>query len=64
MGGIAKTLSTRLDLWAVEDVNDLTVIDEMDFDNIGVEKTAIFLIVLIQRTRLFAICSIHSFSLD
>lgn len=34
MGGIAKTLSTRLDLWAVEDVNDLTVIDEMDFDNI------------------------------
>lgn len=41
MGGIAKTLSTRLDLWAVEDVNDLTVIDEMDFDNIGVEKTAI-----------------------
>ena len=32
MGGIAKTLSTRLDLWAVEDVNDLTVIDEMDFD--------------------------------
>lgn len=45
MGGIAKTLSTRLDLWAVEDVNDLTVIDEMDFDNIGVEKTAIFLIV-------------------
>lgn len=45
MGGIAKTLSTRLDLWAVEDINELTAEDEMDFDNLGVEKTAIFLII-------------------
>lgn len=57
MGGIAKTLSTRLDLWAVEDVNDLTVIDEMDFDNIGVEKTAIFLIVPPADTTYKAICN-------
>ena len=57
MGGIAKTLSTRLDLWAVEDVNDLTVIDEMDFDNVGVEKTAIFLIVPPADTTYKAICN-------
>lgn len=57
MGGIAKTLSTRLDLWAVEDINDLTVIDEMDFDNVGVEKTAIFLIVPPADTTYKAICN-------
>ena len=44
MGGIAKTLSTRLGLWTVEAVDLLTASDEMDFDNIGVEKTAIFVI--------------------
>lgn len=57
MGGIAKTLSTRLDLWAVEDVHDLTAIDEMDFDNIGVEKTAIFLILPPADTTYKAICN-------
>lgn len=44
MGGIAKSLSTRLGLWGVEDVDMMTATDEMDFDNIGVEKTAVFLI--------------------
>ncbi|MBQ5561897.1 MAG: type IV secretory system conjugative DNA transfer family protein, partial [Clostridia bacterium] len=45
LGSIAKTLSTRLRLWAVEDVDMLTGEDEMDFDDIGVNKTAIFLII-------------------
>jgi len=45
MGGIIKTLATRLGIWAMEDVDILTAKDEMDFDNVGVEKTAIFLII-------------------
>lgn len=45
MGGIVKTLSTRLRLWAVEDVDVLTAEDEIDFDSIGIEKTAVFLII-------------------
>ena len=45
LGSIAKTLSTRLRLWAVEDVDMLTGEDEMDFDDVGVHKTAIFLII-------------------
>lgn len=45
LGSICKTLSTRLRLWAVEDVDELTATDEMDFDNVGKEKTAIFLII-------------------
>lgn len=45
LGSICKTLSTRLRLWAVEDVDELTATDEMDFDSIGKEKTAIFMIV-------------------
>lgn len=45
LGSICKTLSTRLRLWAVEDVDVLTSKDEMDFDNVGKEKTAIFLII-------------------
>lgn len=45
LGSICKTLSTRLRLWAVEDVDELTATDEMDFDNIGKEKTAVFLII-------------------
>lgn len=45
LGSICKTLSTRLRLWAVESVDALTYEDEMDFDNIGKEKTAIFLII-------------------
>lgn len=45
LGSICKTLSTRLRLWAVEDVDELTATDEMDFDSIGKEKTAVFLII-------------------
>lgn len=45
MSSIAKTMSVRLRLWAVEDVDILTDKDEMDFDDIGVHKTAIFLII-------------------
>ena len=45
LGSIAKTLSTRLRLWATNDVDEITDVDEMDFDHIGTEKTAIFLII-------------------
>lgn len=45
LGSIAKTLSTRLRLWATNDVDEITDADEMDFDHIGTEKTAIFLII-------------------
>ncbi len=45
LGSIAKTLSTRLRLWATNDVDEITDIDEMDFDHIGTEKTAVFLII-------------------
>jgi type IV secretion system protein VirD4 len=45
IGGIVKNLSSPLGLWAVEDVDNMMSVDEMDFDNIGVEKTAIFLII-------------------
>ena len=34
LGSICKTLSTRLRLWAIEDVDELTATDEMDFDPI------------------------------
>ncbi len=49
LGSICKTLSTRLRLWAVEDVDELTATDEMDFDSIGKEKTAVFMIVKVPR---------------
>lgn len=58
MGSIAKTLSTRLRLWAVEDVDMLTADDEMDFDNIGVHKTAIFLIIPAARQTYKAVANI------
>lgn len=45
MSSITKVLSTRLRLWAVPDVDSFTLEDEMDFDNLGVKKTAIFLII-------------------
>ncbi len=45
LGSIAKTLSTRLRLWATNDVDEITDQDEMDFDHIGTEKTAVFLII-------------------
>lgn len=45
LGSIAKTLSTRLRLWATNDVDEITDKDEMDFDHIGTEKTAVFMII-------------------
>lgn len=45
LGSIAKTLSTRLRLWATNDVDEITDVDEMDFDHIGTERTAVFLII-------------------
>ncbi|MGN0442182.1 MAG: VirD4-like conjugal transfer protein, CD1115 family, partial [Acutalibacteraceae bacterium] len=45
MGSIAKTLSTRLQLWALSDVDAFMDKDEMEFDKIGFEKTVIFLII-------------------
>ena len=58
LGSIAKTLSTRLRLWAVEDVDMLTGEDEMDFDDIGVNKTAIFLIIPAARQTYKAVANI------
>lgn len=58
MGSIAKTLSTRLRLWATEDVDKLTVEDEMDFDDVGVHKTAIFLIIPAARQTYKAVANI------
>ena len=58
LGSIAKTLSTRLRLWAVEDVDMLTGEDEMDFDDIGVHKTAIFLIIPAARQTYKAVANI------
>lgn len=49
LGSICKTLSTRLRLWAVEAVDELTATDEMDFDSIGKEKTAIFMLTQVPR---------------
>lgn len=58
LGSICKTLSTRLRLWAVEDVDELTSVDEMDFDHVGKEKTAIFLIIPAARQTYKAIANI------
>lgn len=58
LGSIAKTLSTRLRLWAVEDVDMLTDNDEMNFDDIGVHKTAIFLIIPAARQTYKAVANI------
>lgn len=58
MGSIAKTLSTRLRLWAVEDVDELTAVDEMDFDSIGTQKTAVFMIIPAARQTYKAVANI------
>lgn len=49
LGSICKVLSTRLRLWAVEDVDELTATDEMDFDSTGKEKTAVFMLIKVPR---------------
>lgn len=58
LGSICKVLSTRLRLWAVEDVDELTATDEMDFDSIGKVKTAVFLIIPAARQTYKAIANI------
>ena len=42
---INEVLSTRLHLWGTFELDSLMSSDEMDFDKIGEEKTAIFLIL-------------------
>ncbi len=58
MGSIQKTLSTRLRLWAVEDVDLLTAKDDMEFDLIGDRKTAIFLIIPVPSNPYKAVANI------
>ena len=58
LGSICKVLSTRLRLWAVEDVDELTATDEMNFDSIGKERTAVFLIIPAARQTYKAIANI------
>lgn len=58
LGSITKTLSTRLSLWAIKEVDMLTSTDEMDFDDIGVHKTAIFLIIPAARQTYKALANI------
>lgn len=55
---INEVLSTRLSLFATTGVDAMTSTDEMDFDNIGTEKTAIFLIIPAARNTYKAICNI------
>lgn len=58
LGSICKVLSTRLRLWAVEDVDELTATDEMDFDMVGKEKTAIFIMIKVPTNPYKAIANI------
>lgn len=58
LGSICKVLSTRLRLWAVEDIDELTATDEMDFDSIGKEKTAIFIMIMVPTNPYKAISNI------
>lgn len=55
---IQKTLSTRLRLWATEDVDLLTEEDEMNFDEIGTKKVAIFMIIPVPRNTYKAVSNI------
>ena len=57
-GGISETLSTKLQQWTVKAVDILTATDEMDFDDIGVHKTAIFVIQPAADTTYKAIANI------
>ena len=57
-GGISETLSTKLQQYTVKAVDILTATDEMDFDDIGVNKTAIFVIQPAADTTYKAIANI------
>ncbi|MBQ5686526.1 MAG: type IV secretory system conjugative DNA transfer family protein [Ruminococcus sp.] len=55
---INEVLSTRLQLWATTDLDAITSTDEMDFESIGKEKTAIFLIIPAARNPYKAVINI------
>ena len=55
---INEVLSTRLQLWATTDLDAITSTDEMDFESIGKEKTAIFLIIPAARNPYKAVVNI------
>lgn len=55
---INEVLSTRLQLWATTDLDAITSTDEMDFDSIGKELTAIFLIIPAARNTYKAVSNI------
>lgn len=55
---INEVLSTRLSLFATTDLDAITSTDEMDFDMIGQEKTAVFLIIPSARNTYKAVCNI------
>ena len=57
-GGISETLSTKLQQWTVDAVDILTSTDEMEFDEVGVTKTAIFVIQPAADTTYKAIANI------
>lgn len=58
LASILKVLSTRLALWSTTDLDAITSTDEMDFDNIGKERTAIFLIIPAARNTYKVVCNI------
>ncbi len=58
MASIVETLTTRLRLWSVSDVDLLTSADDMEFDLVGDRKTAIFLIIPSARNTYKAVANI------
>ena len=58
MSSVVETLTTRLRLWSVSDVDLLTSDDEMEFDLVGDRKTAIFLITPAARNPYKAVANI------
>lgn len=55
---INEVLSTRLQLWATTDLDAITSTDEMDFERIGKERTAVFLIIPAARNPYKAVINI------
>ena len=55
---INEVLSTRLSLFGTTDLDAITSTDEMDFDSVGKEKTAIFLIIPSARNTYKVVCNI------
>lgn len=45
LSSIKEVLLTKLQLWGIQSVDSLTENDEMDFDDVGVHKTIIYLII-------------------